>query len=171
MKKIFSTVSILIIAVLLAGGAALLPVSNVSAMSNSQVDIDRGLTKAYNVELQWLSKQETAIEKANQAGNKVQDLIDKGAAAGFDVSGLQSTLDTFQGEMVTVQSYHQQAADALSAHNGFDGSGNITDRSSARQTVTDARRALGEAHMTMTQASWALRDAVYEWKNVNFPQE
>ena len=77
----------------------------------------------------------------------------------------------FTDAMPTVRSYHQDAASILAAHNGFDANGEVTDRAAARETVKDARRALGEAHMALTQAFWALRDAIEEWKGTTFPQE
>jgi len=165
MKKIFSILSVLIVAGLLAGSFSFVPASSVMAQDN----VDAALTTAYNYELTWLSKQQTAIDKATQASAKVQELIDKAAARGLDVTALQSALDAFNSSMSGVNAEHQTAASVLSEHKGFDAGGNVTDRPAARETVMTARRALGNAHMTMTQATWALRDAVQAWKNANFP--
>lgn len=166
MKKILSILSVFLMAGLLAGSLALVPASNAMAQEN----IEQALTKAYNFEQTWLSKQQTAIDKATQASAKVQELIDKASASGLDITALQSAIGAFNASMSGVNAEHQNAVSILSAHNGFDESGNVTDRQSARDTVTNARRALGNAHMTMTQASWVLRDAVTAWKNVTFPQ-
>jgi septation ring formation regulator EzrA len=166
MKKILSILSVLLVAGILAGSLAFVPASSAMAQEN----IEQALTKAYDFEQTWLSKQQTAIDKATQASAKVQELIDKAAASGLDVTALQNALGSFDASMSSVNAEHQSAASALSAHNGFDESGNVTDRQAARETVTTARRALGNAHMTMTQATWALRDAIEAWKNANFPQ-
>ena len=166
MKKILSILSVLLVAGMLAGSLAFIPASNAMAQEN----IDGALTTAYNYELTWLSKQQTAMDKATQASAKTQELIDKASASGLDVTALQNALGAFNGSMSGVNAEHQSAASVLSAHNGFDAGGNVTDRQAARETVTTARRALGNAHMTMTQATWALRDAVKAWKNATFPQ-
>jgi hypothetical protein len=166
MKKILSILSVLLVAGMLAGSLAFLPASNAKA----QGTIDGALTNAYKFEQTWMSKQQTAMDKAAQASAKVQELIDKASVSGLDVTALQSALGAFNGSMSSVNVEHHSAASALSAHNGFDAGGNVTNRQAARETVTTARRALGNAHMTMTQATWALRDAVKAWKNATFPQ-
>lgn len=161
-----SVLSILLIAGILASGLAVIPTIPVLA----QEGIDQALSKAFSAEQTWLSKQQTAIDKCGALSSKVQELINTAAAQGLDVSSLEDALATFQNSMSSVYSEHQNAANIISGHNGFDASGNISDRQSARETVMNTRRALGNAHMTMTQASWALRDALNAWKNLNFPQ-
>lgn len=166
MKKILSILSVLLAAGMLAGSLAFLPASNALA----QGTIDGALTNAYNFEQTWLSKQQTAMDKAAQASAKVQNLINKASAGGLDVTALQSAVSAFNSSMSSVTAEHQNAVSALSSHTGFDAGGNVVDRQAARETVITARRALGNAHMTMTQATWALRDAIKAWKNANFPQ-
>ncbi len=166
MKKILSILSVLLIAGLLAGSLAFIPASSVKAQEN----VEEALTSAYKFEQNWLSKQQITMDKAAQASAKVQELIDKADASGLDVTALQNALSAFNSSMSGVNAEHASAAGILSAHAGFDASGNVTDRQAARETVTTARRALGNAHMIMTQATWALRDAVKAWKNANFPQ-
>lgn len=160
MKKTFKT--IVIIATLLA--VTLLPTASVFAKGSAQGEIDAALSKAYAAEQTWLGKQEQALAKADQTAAKVQEVIEKAAARGIDISALQSALATFNSSLAGVKSEHQNAASILSAHSGFDGSGNVTDRQAARDTVMNARRALGEAHISLTEASWALRDAVRDWR-------
>jgi hypothetical protein len=165
MKKILSILSVFLVASMLAGSLTIIPNSSVMAQGN----IEQALTNAYNFEQTWLSKQQTAMDKANQASAKIQELIDKASAKGLDVTSLQNALGAFNSSMASVSAEHQNAASVLSAHNGFDEGGKVTDRQAARETVTNARRALGNAHMIMTQATWALRDAVNAWKDITFP--
>lgn len=171
MKKRTSLLSVLLIACLLAGAFALAPSSSVLAMPEAQEGVDQALQKAYTAEQNWLGKQSTAIDKAYQAVDKVQELIDKAGAEGLDVSALQNALADFNEAMLTVEAHHQNAANALSAHAGFDEVGEVVGRASARQTVMDVRRALGEAHMSLTRASWDLHDAMRAWRAANFPRE
>jgi hypothetical protein len=170
MKTVNTLLSVVLIAGMLSAGMALAEVSPAQAAPAAQEEIDQVLTKAYTAEQTWLSKQSTAMTKAYDAAAKVQELIDKASAEGLDVSVLQDALIAFNGSMTTVEAHHQEAANVLAAHAGFDAGGAVTDRAAARQTVMDGRRALGNAHMTMTPAFWALRDAINAWRNSTFPQ-
>lgn len=169
-KKFLSILSILLLASIAVVSLAWSPASNALAQSNPQETVNDLLSQAFAAEQTWLSKQQTAIDKADLAANKVQEIIDRAAAKGLDVTVLETALAAFQAAMATVKSDHQTAADILATHAGFDSNGVVTDRPTARQTVMDARRALGTAHMTMTQAFWDLRDAVRAWKDANFPK-
>ena len=170
MKHNTKQISVLLLSGLLAVLLALAPVSSVMAKAAPQETIDDKLSKAFAAEKTWLDKQQTAIEKSDKVVTKVEEFIDKAAAKGLDVTVLENALAAFTAAMPAVRTEHQNADSILSAHAGFDANGEVTDRPAARETVKDARRALGEAHMTMTQAFWALRDAVEEWKDANFPQ-
>jgi hypothetical protein len=169
--KLFSKfLSVFVLACVLAANLALIHNSPVQAMSNEQGGVDDALKKAYTAEQNWLGKQQAAIDKANQVVAEVQKVIDAAASHGKDVSSLQAAVTAFNGAMLSVNSNHQNAANILTTHNGFDGSGAIVGWQAARQTVMDARRALGEAHMTLTKATWDLRDAIRNWKNANSVQ-
>lgn len=167
MKKMFSVLSIFVIAAVLMGSIAF--PSTALAMSAAD-PVDEQLTKTYQTEQRWLAQQQETINKMDQAAAKVQELIDAAAAEGLDVSALQSALATFNSAMTTVKAEHQSAADILAAHNGFDDQGNVTDRQAARQTLLDARQALRQAHLTMSQAAMDLHQAVRDWKQAAFPQ-
>ena len=168
MKKGFSFVSLLVIAGLLVGGFALAIPSNVKALQPSG-PVEEALTRAYKAEQRWLNEQQQAINKADQAAVEVQQVIEKAAAAGLDVTALQNALATFNSSMASVKSGHETAANLLAAHNGFDSDWNVTDRQAARITVLDAKQALWKAHVTMVQAVSDLYRAVKEWKVVTLP--
>jgi hypothetical protein len=126
-----------------------------------------GLTKAFQNEQALLGTQQGNLDKAGGATSKIQDLIDKANAKGLDTSALSSALSTFQAQLNTAQSSHDTAGSILSAHNGFDGSGNVTDAAAAAQTVKDARQALTDAHNSLSQASHDLQAAVKAWEADN----
>jgi len=125
------------------------------------------LSNIYQKEQDFLNKQSDHLSKANDAVAKVQDLISKAQAKGLDVSALQSALGTYQSQLATAQSSHQNAANILSAHNGFDGSGNVTDPATARQTVRDAGQALKDAGNQLRQAVEDLHKNVRAWREAN----
>ncbi|HMN00889.1 MAG TPA: hypothetical protein PKC99_17940 [Anaerolineales bacterium] len=167
MKKMFSVLSIFVAAAVLMGSAAF--PSTALAMPAAD-PLDDALAKAYQAEQQWLAQQQEHIAKLEQAAVKVQELIDKAVAEGYDVSALQSALAAFNSSMTSAKAEYQTAADLLAAHNGFDDQGNVTDRQSARQTLLNARQSLRQAHLTMSQAAMDLRQAVSDWRQANFPQ-
>ena|SRR5271157_1168623 len=125
------------------------------------------LTQAYQHEQSLLATQQTNLSKAGGATSRIQDLISKAQAKGLDTSALASALATFQTQLSTAQGNDSTAAGILSAHNGFDGSGNVTDPNAARQTVQDARQSLQDAHNTLTQATKDLSTAVQAWEEAN----
>jgi hypothetical protein len=171
MKKAFSILYVFVIAGLLAASFAVVPTSVAFAKPSQQDGIDDALEWAFESEQYWLDRQTLALDRADRGVEKVQQVIDKAAAYGVDVTALEDALAAFTAELPTVQSFRQDAANILAAHDGFDDSGVVVDRQAARDTVMDARRALGEAHMTLTYASWDLQDAVRDWKDATFPQE
>jgi hypothetical protein len=169
MKKLFYSLSMLVIASLLVSGLFMAFPSNVLA-KGLQGPIDDALTQAFKAEGKWLTDQQQAINKADQAATQVQQLIDKGAKAGLDVTILQNALATFNNSMVNVKSGYQSATDTLANHNGFDNDGNVTDRQAARVTVLDAKQSLWKTHVSMTQAARDLSQAARDWKKATFPQ-
>ncbi len=128
---------------------------------------DQALQKIYQREQDWLTKQASNLGKTGDIVTKVQDLITKAKAKGIDTSALEAALATFQSQIATAQAAHNTAAGILSAHNGFDGSGKVTDPTAARQTVKDAGQALKDAHSVLTQAVQDLRKAIQEFRDKN----
>ncbi|HTX91345.1 MAG TPA: hypothetical protein VMC09_09015 [Anaerolineales bacterium] len=128
---------------------------------------DEDLQKAFQNEQKWLTTQQANLAKANDSITKVQDLISKAQAKGLDTSALASALATFQSQLSNAQASDTTAANVLSAHNGFDGSGNVTDQAAAKQTVTDANQALKDASSALKQATQDLTTAVKSWEEAN----
>jgi predicted nucleic acid-binding Zn-ribbon protein len=131
---------------------------------------DTDLAKAYQSLQSWLSTQDTNLTNANNVVAKVQELISDGQTKGLDTSALQTALTAYQGLLATAQSANSQAASILSAHNGFDGSGNVTDATTAEQTVDGARQDLQQAHDALSQACQGLQQAIQTWRSQNQPQ-
>lgn len=169
MKKLSTIFTMLVLASMFALGISLAVSSQAMALE-MQTPVEDALSKAFKTEQKWLTNQQQAIDKADQAAVQIQQLIDKAAGEGLDVTILQNALAAFDAEMVSVKSEHQTAADILTAHNGFDGDGNVTDQQSARVTVLDAKQALWKAHVSMTQAVRNLHQAAREWRQVTFPK-
>jgi len=128
---------------------------------------DQALAKTYKNEQDWLTRQQANLGKANGAITRIQDLIGKAQAKGLDTSDLASAFATFQSQVAAAQASNNSAASALSAHNGFDAGGGVTDAAAASQTVKDANQALQAGATLLTQATSDLQAAVGAWEQAN----
>jgi alpha-L-arabinofuranosidase len=125
------------------------------------------LADRYQRELHWLNIQATNLSKADEVSAKVQNLINAAQARGLDVTGLVNTLNKFNTDIANAQLMHDNAANVLNAHNGFDASGNVTDITAARQTLQDARSNLKNAHDSLIAAFHDLRTAIDAWRDAH----
>ncbi len=178
-KKFTSAlVTALAVLALVVTTLAFVPVSTVSAESGttptpnapkSNPQADQNLANQFKREQNFLTIQQTHMDKAKLAVPKLQDLINKAKEKGKDVSSLESALATFNTQMASAQAPHDKAAGILATHNGFDDNGKVIDRQAARQTVLNARQALLEAHLDIVQAVANLRLAIVNWRLANQP--
>ncbi len=141
------------------------PTTPQSSPADQAARRDQRLENAYSRENAWLSTQASNLQRMGQIATRAQNLIDKAKAKGIDVSELQTALNTFNSQVANAQAIHNTAAGILSAHNGFDANGKVTDASAATQTVMDARQNLRDAHLTMRQAAVDLRAAIRSFRN------
>jgi hypothetical protein len=118
------------------------------------------LKNAYEREQKALATQTGNLAKAGEGAAKVQTLIDAQKAQGVDTSAIEAALATAKFQVANAQSAHDTAASILSAHAGFDASGNVTDVAQARQTITSARQSLIDAHTILQQARQDLEAAL-----------
>jgi RNA polymerase-interacting CarD/CdnL/TRCF family regulator len=125
------------------------------------------LSQAYQHEQQVLTQQQTHLANTANVVTKIQALISKAQAKGLDTSALSTALATFQNQVAAATSSNKTAAGILSAHNGFDGSGNVTDPAAAHQTVLDARQNLQDARNTLKQAVSDIHTALKAWMEAN----
>ena len=130
-------------------------------------DINAWLKKDYQVEQNWLTKQQDNLNKTVVVVTNVQNLIAKANGQGKDTTALVNALATFQSQIATSQSSHNTAASILSTHSGFDVNGNVIDRDAARLTVNSARQSLSDAHNLLWQAANDLHQAIKEWRDNN----
>lgn len=163
MKKALPVLSMFIIAMLLVSSLTL-AFPTIAQAKSAANPAEKALEQSYKTEQQWLNQQQETLNKTDQAAAKVQKLIDKAAAEGLDVTILENDLATFNDEMGTNKAEHQTAAEILAAHNGFDDQGSVTDKQAARQTVLDAKQAIWQAHVTLSQSVRNLYLAVREWR-------
>ena len=167
MKKLINKAWLVLLSVMIFSGLFFTPQSVAVAAPPAQRNVSAILKNAYLVEQNWLLRQSNAIEKSIASAKNLQTVINDAAAKGIDVTALQAALDAFNNSMPDIQASHQQAADILAAHNGFDSNGEVTDATSARETLVSARQSLSEAHFALTNAVLTLKNAILTWKSTN----
>jgi len=128
---------------------------------------DKNMASNLQREQNSLQRQQLHLTRAAQAAVKAQELITKAQAKKVNVDELVKALADFKAKLAEAQKSHDQAASILSAKTGFDSSGNVTDRTAAHQTLLDARNALRQAHLTLTNGALGLRTAVQNWRIQN----
>jgi len=125
------------------------------------------LEVAYANEQDWLTAQQNNLGKANTAVTNVQNLISVAQSNSVSTTALSSALGVFQSQLSTAQSSHTTAASVLSAHNGFDGSGDVTNVPAAVLTVNESRQSLLAAHNVLVKSSSDLLHALNLWRIQN----
>jgi hypothetical protein len=169
-KKLIISSFVAILTVLAVGLSAFVPLTTAAAQETTPPAGDTAkqkLAEIYQRELTWLNTQATNLSKANDASAKLQNLINAAQAKGLDVTGLVTALNRFNADIANAQVMHDNAANVLNAHNGFDASGNVIDITAARQTLQDGRGNLKNAHDSLVAALHDLHTAVDAWRDTH----
>src|SRR5258706_10539265 len=161
----------------LAAGLALLPAPTVVAaaapgaalpdIGTPPGPLNTALSTLYQREQNWLSVQSNTLTDANTIAVNMQNWINTLKGQGKDTSALETALSAFNGQIAAAQTEHDTASGVLSAHAGFDGSGQVTDRDQAASTLRHAYQSLQQAHLTLVSAAVNLRLAVRTWINAH----
>lgn len=100
---------------------------------------------------------------------KVQSLIDKVKGNGKDISALQAALDAFSEAVKQAEPIYQSSGIIVSAHQGFDENGKVTDPIQALASVKDMRVKFIEIRQLLLDPKNALRDAIKTYREGNKP--
>ncbi len=169
----------LLVGLIAALGLVSIPLVNVYALgpfdpgtptapSQATTPTDR-LQRAFSREQGIYSKLGKLFDNADSRISKLQDLINRAKANGKDVSDLQSALDAFTSALKQAQSIYNDAQSLINSHPGFDASGNVTDPTTALQTVKDLGSKLRDIRQTVVPPFKALRDAIKAYRDANSP--
>jgi hypothetical protein len=158
-----------LLATAFAAGLALAPAYAASSPDTGTPPgpVNQALQNIYQREQTWLSGQSNTLTDANTIAVNMQNWINTLKGQGQDTSGLEAALAAFQGQVATAQTAHDMASSILSAHAGFDGNGQVTDRAQAASTLRQAYKSLLDAHLTLVSAAVNLRLAVRNWRNAH----
>jgi hypothetical protein len=100
---------------------------------------------------------------------KFQARIDKAAAKGKDVTSLQAALDAFESALTSARPTYESMSGLVSAHQGFDANGKVTNVEQAKSTVKDVGAKLKEIKSSMNGTGKALREALKAFRAANKP--
>lgn len=174
MKKLFKSLVIFLAAgVMVFSLSAFSPAPIPNALNGvhiSDIPLVQTATTQLALSLQreqnWLLRENLHLTQANNAIIKIQNLINRAQANGYDVTALNNALTTFTAQITTAQGTYNQAASILSAPAGFS-NGQVTDSVVAHQTLVSAREQLQQTHLTLVNASLTLRTALLNWRTQN----
>ncbi len=103
----------------------------------------------------------------NSMTTRLQNLINRAAQNGKDVSAVQSALDAFEAALPDAKSAYESAQSMVDTHQGFDDSGKVTDTETARATVQALREKFKAVHDAMNGTGKALLEALRDFREAN----
>jgi hypothetical protein len=98
------------------------------------------LEKALQFEQKANERYSTLLEKADQALTRLEEAIANGKDDNRDVSALEDVLEELSGQITAARAAHEHAAGLLAQPPGFDENDQITDRTTAFETVKKIRQ-------------------------------
>ena len=114
-------------------------------------------------------RQGDMLTKAASLVTKVQALDDKANGKGWDTSAVQAALTAFQSAIQNAQSIHAGGASLISAHAGFDASGNVLDKTQAKATVLSLHQVNQNIRSAMNGTGKALCAAIKALRQAHKP--
>jgi hypothetical protein len=187
-SSLLTKASLIIMVACLVGGMVwlALPTGTAAAASNPQGTTTSGtsqntdengpqgalrLQRLFRLEKRTQQAQERNLNRADKLVEKVSALIEKLREQGRDVAPLEQALAAFNESVATATDFHQQAADIISTHPGFDDDGKVIDLALARQTVKDIKDLQVQFHQTIQPAFRELIQALREYRRNNPPKQ
>jgi hypothetical protein len=125
--------------------------------------------KAFQRVKNWYDRQGEFLARSGDFISKAEKFLAKAEEKGLDTSSLRNLLDSFASSIPAVQAAHDRAGAIISAHNGFDGAGKVTDIKAATQSVKDAATALQEGRQAHLGKGRALAEAIRAFWQANKP--
>jgi len=129
-------------ALVAALGVAAMPFVGASAAGQNDPPTPQGEISNERLEQAWARQLRTyerigkGFERNDEFIDRAQNLIDKAAANGKDVSALQAALDAFEAAVTEARPVYESASGIVNSHQGFDEKGKVIDAELAKEIVT-----------------------------------
>ena len=127
----------------------------------------KAFEKLYERVKKNLAEMKANLAKANDVVTKAQETIAEAKSKGKDTTKAEAALATYKAEVAKAQASYDAAQKLFDTHPGFDGSGNVTDRELAKQTVLDLSKSLRDAQQTLAKATREFQKAAKEIRGEN----
>ena len=127
------------------------------------------LEQAWAHQLKLNQRLGKVFENTDDRIAKLQQLIDKAASNGKDVSALQAALDAFASSLNSGRPIYESMQVIVNSHSGFDENGKVTDIEQAKLTVQDMHAKMQELKSAMNGTGKALREAIKAFRAANKP--
>jgi hypothetical protein len=163
----------MLFALVAALGLAAMPVVSASAAGQSdsiprQSEIsNEKLEQAWARQLHAYERIGKGLERNDAFIDRAQNLIDKAAEKGKDVTALQAALDAFEAAVKEARPVYESAGGIVKSHQGFDENGKVTDAAQAKETVRSMSEKLKEIKTAMDGTGQALREAIKAFREAN----
>ena len=165
-------------ALVLAIGLAVLPAASASAAglqdptnppNNQPAANGARLERAWARAQAVYQRQGNRLDRADAFIAKIQTLIDKATAKGWDTSAVQAALDAFNAVIPAAEAAHAPGAAIIASHNGFDADGKVTDRAAAIDSLKALVQVIKDTHTAMNGTGQALRDTIKAFRAAHKP--
>ena len=156
-----------LIALVLAVALAAFSVTGASAAGPNAQQIYPRLENIWAREQALYQREGRALTNASTFIARVQTLLDKANAKGWDTSAVQAALNAFSTVIPAVQAAHAPGAAIIASHAGFDASGIVTDRATAIATAKSLAQVLKDTRTAMNGTGKALRQAVQAFRQAH----
>lgn len=171
--KMFFKKTILFALVAALGLAALPFVSASAAGENDPTTPPTGevsnekLAQIWARQLRAYDRLGKGFDRADDFIARAQNLIDRASENGKDVTALQVALDAFEASIKDALPIYESTGEIVSAHQGFDENGKVTDAEKAKETVRSMGEKLKELKAAMDGTGQALREAIKAFRAAN----
>ena len=171
MKNIFKkTIVVALVAALAVASLPLVTASAAGAYDPPPPEREVPAERLENIWARQLKVYErigTWLDRGDAFADKVQELIDKAAANGKDVSAVQAALDAFEQALKDAHPIYESAKGIINSHQGFDSDGKVTDIEKAKETVQAMGGKLREIKESMGGTGRALHEAIKAFREAN----
>ena len=132
---------------------------------------DERLAEIWAREVALYERIGTRLDQIDTMTARVQEFITRANERGIDTSAVQAALDAFSAAVQDARPLYQSANGIVQSHQGFDDSGQVTDRARAIETVRELGGKLREVKAAMGGTGQALREAIRALREANRPSE
>jgi len=112
----------------------------------------------------------TLLERGETLSTRVEAAIQKAEQRGIDTSAVRAALEAFTSALQDARPIYQSAHGIVQSHQGFNESGQVTERARAIETVRDLGAKLRQVKAALGGTGQALRQAVQALWEANRPE-